>query len=113
MSPDEVKALRQELSCTARELAAALSVEPDVVIAWERSEQFPTKRHIGMMEELRRKGPSSIPRKRRKGAPAPPLQALADPSLWRLLRKLLAHPELRTAADALAERYPDPADDLP
>jgi transcriptional regulator with XRE-family HTH domain len=113
MSPDDVKALRQELSCTARELAAALGVEPDMVIAWERSEQFPTKRHVGMMEELRRKGPSSIPRKRRKGATASPLQALADPSLWRLLRKLLAHPELRTAANDLAERYPDPADDLP
>jgi transcriptional regulator with XRE-family HTH domain len=111
MSPDELKALRQELSCTARELAAALGVEPDTVIAWERSEQFPTKRHIGLMEDLRRKGPSSIPRKRRKGGAAlPPMQALADPSLWRLLRKLLAHPELRAAADTLADAYPDPAD---
>ncbi len=63
------------------------------------------------MEELRAKGPSAVPRKRRKGAPASPLHALADPELWRLVRKLLAHPELRSAAQKLAESYLDPADD--
>jgi transcriptional regulator with XRE-family HTH domain len=113
MSPEDVKALRQELGCTARELAAALGVEPDLVLAWERSDQFPTKRHVGMMEDLRRKGPSAIPRKRRKPSAASPLHALADPDLWRLVRKLLAHPDLRAAADKLAETYPDPADAPP
>jgi transcriptional regulator with XRE-family HTH domain len=111
MSPEEVKALRQELGCTARELAAALDVEPETIAAWERAELFPTKRHVAMMEELRKKGPSAVPRKRRKGAPATPMQALADPGLWRLVRKLLAHPELRTATDKLADAYPDPADE--
>ena len=36
--------------------------------------------------------------------------ALADPDLWRLLRKLIAHQELRTAVAKLAEAYDDPAD---
>jgi transcriptional regulator with XRE-family HTH domain len=113
MSPEDLKALRQELGCTARELAAALGVEPDTVLAWERSDQFPTKRHVGMMEDLRRKGPSAVPKKRRKAAAASPLHALADPALWRLVRKLLAHADLRSAAEKLAEPYADPADDPP
>lgn len=110
MSPDDIKNLRRELSCTARELAAALSLEQETVMAWERADLFPTKRHVGMMEELRRKGPSAIPRKRKKGA-ATPLQSLADPAFWLLVRKLLAHPELRTAAEGLAASYPDPTDE--
>ncbi len=112
MSPDDIKALRRELSCTARELASALDVEADVVLAWERADLFPTKRHIGMMEELRKKGPSAIPRKRKKG-PASPLQALADPALWLLVRKLVAHSELRAAVEKLAAPYPDPAEEPP
>lgn len=111
MSPEDIKALRRELGCTARELAAALEVEPDMVAAWERADLFPTKRHVGMMEALRAKGPSAIPKKRRKGAPASPMQALADPELWRLVRKLLVHPELRAAVEKLAEPYADPADE--
>jgi transcriptional regulator with XRE-family HTH domain len=111
MSPEEIKALREELGCTARELAAALDVEPDDITSWERGDLFPTKRHVDGMEALRRKGPSAIPRRRRKGAPSSPLQTLADPALWRLLRKLLVHPDLRTAAEKLAEPYPDPTDD--
>jgi transcriptional regulator with XRE-family HTH domain len=112
MSPEDLKALRQELGCTARDLAAALGVEQETVLAWERADLFPTKRLVVAMEELRRKGPSAIPRKRRKAAApsASPLHALADPDLWRLVRKLLAHPELRAAALELAEPYPDPAD---
>src|SRR5580658_10982987 len=112
MSPEAIKALRRELGCTARELAAALAIEQDTVLAWERSDLFPTKRHVDMMEALRKKGPSAVPRKpRRKSAPASPLHALADPGLWRLLRKLIAHPELRAAAEKLAEPYADPADE--
>jgi transcriptional regulator with XRE-family HTH domain len=113
MSPEEVKALRQELGCTARELAAALEVPADTFASWERGELFPTKRHVDAMEELRRKGPSGVPRRRRKGAPASPLQALADPALWRLVRKLLVHADLRGATEKLAEAYSDPADDAP
>jgi len=111
MSPEDLKALREELGCTARDLAAALGIEQETVLAWERGELFPTKRHCDAMESLRRKGPSAIPKKRRKSAPASPLHALADPDLWRLVRKLLAHPELRAAAQSLAASYPDPADD--
>jgi transcriptional regulator with XRE-family HTH domain len=111
MSPDEIKALRKELGCTARELAGALGIEQETVLAWERADLFPTKRHVGMMEELRKKGPGAIPKKRKKGAPASPLHALADPELWKLVRKLIAHPELRAAADDLAKNYDDPAEE--
>jgi transcriptional regulator with XRE-family HTH domain len=111
MSPDDVKALRKELGCTARDLAAVLAVEPDTVFAWERGDLFPTKHYVDRMAGLRAKGPSAVPRKRRKGAAASPMQALADPALWQLVRKLLVHAELRAAADKLAETYPDPSDD--
>ena len=77
MSPEELKTLRKELSCTAKELAAALDLEQATVLAWERGELFPTKRHCDAMESLRRRGPSAIPKKRRKSAPASPLHALA------------------------------------
>lgn len=115
MEADQIKALRQELGCTAKELAAALGIEHETVLAWEQGEQFPTKRFVGMMEELRRKGPSAIPKapKRRRAAPASPMQALADPELWRLVRKLCAHAELRAAAQRLAEAYSDPAEEAP
>lgn len=108
MSPEDIKALRQGLGCTARELAAALGLEQETVLAWERGDLFPTKRHVGEMEALRQKGPSAIPRKRR-GAPPSPLHALADPALWTLFRKLVAHAELRAKVEKLAEEYEDPA----
>lgn len=110
MSPEDIKALRQELGCTARELAAALGVEQDAVLAWERGDLFPTKRLVGKMDELRQKGPSAIP-KRRRGPATSPFQAMADPALWRLVRKLVAHPELRAAVMKLAEPYADPAEE--
>jgi transcriptional regulator with XRE-family HTH domain len=112
MSPEAIKALRQELGCTARELAGALEVDQETVLAWERADLFPTKRHVDRMEDLRRRGPSAVPRKqRRRNAPASPVHALADPALWRLLRKLIANAELRAAVEKLAEAYPDPADE--
>ena len=43
MTPDELKALRKELSCTAKELAAALGIEQATVLAWEKGDLFPTK----------------------------------------------------------------------
>ncbi|KYF91401.1 helix-turn-helix transcriptional regulator [Sorangium sp. So ce296] len=113
MAPEDIKKLRQELGCTARELAGALGIEQETVLAWEHGDLFPTKRFVGMMEELRRKGPEAIPRKKKKQAAASPLQLLSDPELWRLFRKLLAHPELRSAAMKLADTYPDPMDAPP
>lgn len=110
MAPEEIKALRQELGCSARELAAALAVTQETVLAWERGELFPTKRFVTKMEELRQAGPEAIP-KARRGGERPPMKMLADPELWKLFRKLVAHPELRAAALKLSEGYADPADD--
>lgn len=112
MSPDEIKALRKELNCTARELATALGLEQATVMAWEREELFPTKRHCDAMEALRKQGPSAIPKKpRRKGPAMTPMAALADPEVWRLVRKLIAHAELRAAVEKMAASYDDPAEE--
>jgi DNA-binding transcriptional regulator YiaG len=112
MTPDDLKALRKELSCTARELAGALGIEQETVLAWERGELFPTKRYVDAMQKLRQAGPSAIPRKpKRSAAPATPWKALADPATWRLVRKLLAHAALRARVEELAAAYDDPAEE--
>lgn len=111
MTPDDLKALRRELRCTARELGDALGLDQPTVLAWERGELFPTKRSIEAMAKLRAQGPAAIPRKQKKTAPRSPLEALADPTLWRLIRKLLAHAPLRAEVDKLAEAYEDPIED--
>lgn len=108
VTPDEIKALRKELACTAKELAGALGVDQATVLAWEKSELFPTKAYVHAMDALRAKGPGSIPKKA-KGAD--PVKALADPQVWELLRKLAAHKKLRDEVAKLAEKYPDPAGD--
>lgn len=111
MTGEDIKALRGELACTARELAGALGVEQEDVLAWERGERFPTKRHVDAMTKLRAAGPTAIARKPKKAAAAAdPLRGLADPELWQLLRKLLAHPALRDEVRAIAARYADPVD---
>jgi transcriptional regulator with XRE-family HTH domain len=108
MAPDDIKALRKELACTAKELAAALDVDQATVLAWEKAELFPTKAYIDKMNALRAKGPSAIPRKAKT---ADPMQALGDPAVWQLVRKLLVHKKLRDEAAKLAEKYPDPIDE--
>jgi DNA-binding transcriptional regulator YiaG len=108
VTPEEIKALRAELKCTAKELALALDLEQATVLAWEKSELFPTKAYIDKMNVLRAKGPGSIPRKS-KGAN--PVQALKDPTVWELVRKIAAHKKLRDEVAKLAEKYSDPADD--
>ncbi|HEU4404699.1 MAG TPA: XRE family transcriptional regulator [Polyangiaceae bacterium] len=110
MTPDEIKALRAELKCTARELGAALEIEQATVLKWEAGELFPTKKYVELMQALRAKGPSAIPRKAR-GAQPPPLRLLADPALWELVRKLIAHKKLRDDVTKLAAAYADPAED--
>jgi transcriptional regulator with XRE-family HTH domain len=110
VTPDEIKALRKELACTAKELAAALGVEQATVLAWEKAELFPTKAYVDRMAELRAKGPSAVPRKA-KGAEPPIGKSLADPQVWELLRKVLAHKKLRDEVAKLAEKYADPAAD--
>jgi transcriptional regulator with XRE-family HTH domain len=105
VSPDELKALRKELSCTAKELAGALGLEQATVLAWEKGELFPTKQYIDKMEAFRAKGPSAIPKKA-KAADA--MKQLGDPAVWELVRKLLVHKKLRDEVTKLAAGYPDP-----
>ncbi len=105
MTPDALKALRKDLGCTARELAAALDVDQATVLAWERGELFPTKRYVDAMAALAAKGGGAIP-KRSKGGD--PMKGLADPLLWELFRKLLVHKKLRDETAKLAAGYPDP-----
>jgi transcriptional regulator with XRE-family HTH domain len=107
MSPDDLKALRKDLACTAKELAQALGIEQATVLAWEKGDLFPTKAFIDKMAALRAKGPSSIPKKAKGGEP--PMKVLADPQLWELVRKLAAHKKLRDEVAKLAAPYPDPA----
>ena len=109
MTPTDLKALREELRCTARELGAALGLDQETVLSWERETSFPTKRLVDKMEALRKLGPVAIPRKK-KGAGSSPHAVLADPLMWALFRKLVAHAELRLAVSKLAEGYDDPAD---
>lgn len=110
MSPDDIKALRAELKCTARELAGALGIEQSTVLSWESGELFPTKKHCDQMEALRAKGPSAIPRKA-KGAQVSPMKVMTDAGFWELFRKLAAHKKLRDEVTKLAAGYPDPADE--
>jgi transcriptional regulator with XRE-family HTH domain len=111
---EEIQKLRKELSCTARELAATLGVEPREVSAWEAGELFPTKRHVTAMEGLRAKGPTAITRAPRGKAAAKTGQArLADPVLWRVVRKLVEHPTLFEQVVKLSESYGDPAEPAP
>ncbi len=108
MTPDDIKALRKDLACTAKELAHALGIEQATVLAWEKGELFPTKPYVDRMEALRERGPAAIPKKA-KGAD--PMKVLADPALWELVRKLAAHKKLRDEVVKLAAAYPDPAQD--
>jgi transcriptional regulator with XRE-family HTH domain len=110
MTPDEIRALRKDLACSAKELAAALGVEQATVLGWERAELFPTKAYVDRMNELRARGPSSIPKKAKGGDP---MKALADPQVWELLRKIAAHKKLRDEVAKLADKYADPAGDSP
>lgn len=106
MTPDDLKALRKDLSCTAKELAQALGIEQATVLAWEKGDLFPTKAFVDKMAKLREQGASAIPRKA-KGAD--PMKVLADPALWELVRKLVANKKLRDDVQKLAAAYPDPA----
>jgi transcriptional regulator with XRE-family HTH domain len=112
VNPEQIKELRGELRCTARELATTLGVPLAEVQAWESGEQFPTKRWTARMLSLRARGPAGIVRKapKTKRGPLSPLAQLDNPELWLLLRKLLAHPKLFAQASELAAAFEDPAD---
>jgi|SRR5580658_283500 transcriptional regulator with XRE-family HTH domain len=106
MSPEAIKALRKELACTAKELAVSIGTDQATVLAWEKAELFPTKANVIRMQDLLAKGPGAVARKAKAGAD--PVKALADPEVWALLRKLIAHKRLRDEVIKLAEHYPDP-----
>jgi transcriptional regulator with XRE-family HTH domain len=108
VTPDAIKALRKELGCTARELAAALHLDQAMVLSWERGELFPTKQYVDAMESLAARGSGAIPKKSKGGDP---MKTLADPLLWELVRKLAAHKKLRDETAKLAAAYDDPAGD--
>ena len=114
MTPEDIKALRKDLACTAKELAAALGIEQGTVLAWEKAELFPTKAFVDRMNELRAKGPSAIPRKARGAEPAPLPDGPADLASW--ARVVGAEtdpvpPPVKFATDpATLSTHPAPAD---
>jgi transcriptional regulator with XRE-family HTH domain len=108
VTPDDIKQLRKELGCTARDLATTLGIEQKEVLAWEAGELFPTKRFVDQMQGLRAKGPSAI-LKSAKGKAASPTDRVSDPAFWLIVKKLLLHPPLYEQVSKLAERYEDGA----
>ena len=104
MSPEDIKKARMALKCTAKELAAVLEVEPSTIAAWERGDMFPTKQYVDKLQELAKQGPGAVPKKA-KGAD--PMEALRDPDVWALIRKIIAHPKLRTELQKLGDKYED------
>lgn len=130
MTGDEIKAVRRTLDWTARKLGEALGIDQATVLAWEREELFPTKRHVAAMQGLLERSSaagggdegsratgggetrgSGSGERGAGGGDAVVWGGLADPAVWRLFRKVLASEELRAEVERLAERYPDPADD--
>ena len=103
VSPEDIKQLRKELNCTARELGGALDVDQKLILAWEAGELFPTRRYVTQMEALRKQGPSAIPRAPRGKGKKTGMARLDDPSFWELVRKLLEHPALFDQVRKLAD----------
>ena len=103
MKADDIRTLRKELGLTQRQLAEALKIEVEVVREWEREEHFPTRAHCDAMAAFRKNPPVKAP----AGA-ASPMQVLADPKFYALLRKLLQHGKLRAEVEKLAATYLDP-----
>ena len=112
VSPEALKQLRKELACTAKELALTLGIEPKELAAWEAGELFPTKRYVGELEALRKKGKSAILRapKGKAAAAKTGMARLSDPKLWELVRKLAEHPALFDQVSKLAETFADPTE---
>jgi len=106
VTPEEIKALRKDLGCSARELAAAVGVDQATVLAWESGERFPTKQWVTRMTALHAQGRRDMT----SASGVDAMKALADPNVWKLLRKLAVHDAFRREVAKLAERYPDPAD---
>jgi transcriptional regulator with XRE-family HTH domain len=108
VSPDDLKQLRKELGCTARDLATTLGIEQKEVLAWEAGELFPTKRFVDQMEALRKKGPSAV-LKTARGKNVTPTDRLSDPAFWAVVKKLALHPALFDQVSKLADKFADDA----
>ena len=107
MTGQEIEALRQTLRCTQLELAEALGVTQELVMQWETESRFPTKDHVERMQELRTRG--HVPRIRgRRATSESPMRVLSDPELWSVMRKLIAHADLRARVIAMAANYDEP-----
>jgi transcriptional regulator with XRE-family HTH domain len=106
VTPDDIKQLRKDLGCTARDLATTLGLEQKEVLAWEAGELFPTKRFVEQMQGLRAKGPSAV-LKSVKGKVVAPTDRISDPAFWAIVKKLLLHPALYEQVSKLAERFED------
>jgi len=106
MAPEEVKALRKALGCSARDLGAALEVPAETILAWEKGELFPTKQYVEKLEALRAQGPGAVGKRRK--ADRSPIELLEDPEVWSLFRKLLTNRDLRAEVLKLAAKFPDP-----
>jgi transcriptional regulator with XRE-family HTH domain len=106
VTPDDIKQLRKELGCTARDLATTLGIEQKEVLAWEAGELFPTKRFVDQMKALREKGPGSI-LKAAKGKAVAPTDRLSDPAFWAIVKKLALHPALYDQVSKLADKFDD------
>ncbi len=106
MTPDDLKALRKELGCTARDLATTLGIEQKEVLAWEAGELFPTKRFVDQMNALREKGPSAV-LKAARGKAVAATDRVSDPAFWAIVKKLLLHPALYDQVSKLAEKFED------
>lgn len=113
VTPEQIKGLRSDLRCTARELATTLGLTVAEVQAWESGEQFPTKHWVERMGALRAKGPDAIVRKAKAGArEVSPMAQLANPEIWEVVRKMLAHRKLLAEVTKLAASYKDPAEEI-
>ena len=109
MTPDDIKVLRKELGCTARDLATTLGIEQREVLAWEAGELFPTKRFVDQMQALRAKGPSAV-LKTAKGKAVAPTDRVSDPAFWAIVKKLMLHPALYDQVSKLAEQFNEKKD---
>jgi transcriptional regulator with XRE-family HTH domain len=105
VTPDDIKALRKSTGLTQKELAEALELDVSVVRDWEKGERFPTKANCDAMAQI-----EANPPPRKKGRAKEPLELLADPVFFTLVRKLLAHATLRAEVETLAAKFPDPLD---
>jgi transcriptional regulator with XRE-family HTH domain len=108
VTPDEIKAARKTAGVTQKELAEALKLDVALVRDWEKGERFPTKADCDAIEAVAKHPPPKA-----RGKNPTPLQLLADPAFFALLRELMAHKALRTEAEKLAAGYADPLDDSP